>query len=74
MIKPLSGGGPSGPALKATESFNARGTVIQSLGNGIHFKVRIDGYGEKVAICTCHNVIREGDVVSCSVYNNPVEV
>lgn len=74
MVKPLSGGGPSGPAIKTTESFNARGTVIQALGNGVHFKVRIDGYGERVAVCTCHDVIREGDVVSCSIYNNPVEV
>lgn len=74
MVKPLSGGGPSGATPKATESLNARGTVIQALGNGIHFKVRIDGFGERVAICTCHDVIREGDIVSCSIYNNPVEV
>jgi hypothetical protein len=73
MVQPLSGGGPSGPSFKATESVNARGTVIQALGNGVHFKVRLDGIGEKTAICTCHDVIREGDVVSCSIYNNPVE-
>lgn len=74
IVKPLSAGGPGGPSVKATESVNARGTVIQNLGNGIHFKVRIDGFGERIAINTCHNIIRKGDVVSCSVYNNPVEI
>ena len=74
MVKPLAGGGPSGATPKATESLNARGTVIQALGNGIHFKVRIDGFGERVGICTCHDILREGDIVSCSIYNNPVEV
>lgn len=74
MVKSLSAGGPAGPSIKTTESVSARGTVIQNLGNGIHFKVRIDGYGERIAINTCHNIIREGDIVNCSVYNNPVEV
>lgn len=74
MVKPFSGGGPAGPTIKATESFNARGTVIQSMGNGIHFKVRIDGFTDRVAINMTSAIIREGDVVSCSVYNNPVEV
>jgi hypothetical protein len=74
IVKSLAAGGPGGPAIKATESVTARGTVIQNLGNGIHFKVRIDGFGERIAINTCHNIIRKGDVVSCSVYNNPVEV
>jgi hypothetical protein len=74
MVKPLAGGGPTGATPKATESLNARGTIIQALGNGIHFKVRIDGFGERVGICTCHDIIREGDIVSCSIYNNPVEV
>jgi hypothetical protein len=74
LVKSLAAGGIGGPTVKATESVNARGTVIQNLGNGIHFKVRIDGFGERIAINTCHNIIRKGDVVSCSVYNNPVEV
>lgn len=74
LVKSISAGGPSGPSVRATETVNARGTVIQSLGNGIHFKVRLDGYGERTAINTCHNIIREGDIVSCSVHNNQVEV
>jgi len=74
LVKSLAAGGPGGPTVKANESVSARGTVIQNLGNGIHFKVRIDGLGERIAINTCHNIIRKGDVVSCSVYNNPVEV
>lgn len=74
LTKPLSGGNVSFATPKADESINVRGTVIQALGNGVHFKVHVDGLGERLAICTCHDVIREGDIVSCSVVNNPVEV
>jgi len=70
----LNGGGAEGPTIKATENFSARGTIIDSVGNGIHFKVRIDGYGERIAINTCPSILRVGDVVSCSIHNNPVEI
>jgi len=73
LIKNFSGGGPSGPSFKASENFSARGTVIDSLGNGMFFKVRIDGFGERVAINMSTSIIKIGDVVQCSVHNNPVE-
>lgn len=62
-----------GPAAKAVESVSCRGTVIQDLGNHIHYKVRLDGFGDRIAINTTSNVIRVGDTVACSVHNNPVE-
>jgi len=74
VIKNFSGGGPAGPSFKASESFSARGTIIASLGNGMFFKVRIDGYGERVAINMAPSILKVGDVVQCSVHNNPAEV
>jgi hypothetical protein len=58
---------------KATEDISASGTIIQDMGNNIHFKVRIDGFGERVAFNTSGKILRVGDKVSCSVHNNPVE-
>ncbi len=63
-----------GPTSKATESFSAKGTVVQSQGDGTYFKVRIDGYGERIAINMTAEIIRPGDKVTCSIHNNPVEV
>jgi hypothetical protein len=62
-----------GPTFKTSDSVSARGTVIQDMGNHVYYKVRIEGYGERIAICTCPDVIRVGDKVNCTVYNNPVE-
>jgi len=73
LVKNFSGGGPSGPSFKASDTFSARGTIIESLGNGMFFKVRIDGYGERVAINLSPSIINIGDIVQCSVHNNPVE-
>lgn len=73
LVKPFNGGGPSGPTFKSSESYNARGTIIDSIGNGMFFKVRIDGYGERTAINMSEHLLKIGDVVSCSIHNNPVE-
>lgn len=62
-----------GPTQKMAESISAEGTIIQDMGNHIYFKVRIDGFGERIAINCCPNILREGDRVSCSVHNNPIE-
>lgn len=70
----LSGGMSGGPSYKATEAVSCRGTVIQDLGNHIHYKVRLDGFGDRTAINTASDILRVGDIVSCSVHNNPVEV
>lgn len=67
-------GSSGGPSMKATESVSARGTIIKDMGNHIYFKVKIDGFGDRIAINTCPTILREGDIVSCSIHNNPVEV
>lgn len=58
---------------KLAEEISANGTIIQDMGNNVHFKVRIDGFGERVAINTMGRILRVGDKVSCSIHNNPVE-
>jgi len=62
-----------GPSQKMSEDNSARGTVTQALGDNIHFKVRIDGFGDRWAVNTSHDIIREKDVVQCTIHNNPVE-
>ena len=62
-----------GPSQKAVEDQGFSGTVIQDPGNGVVFKVRIDGYGERWAVNTSFQILRVGDRVSGSIHNNPVE-
>lgn len=62
-----------GPSLRATEEVSGSGTIIEDAGNHIHYKVRIDGIGDKIAVNMCPAVLRVGDVVQCSIHNNPVE-
>lgn len=59
--------------IKMAETVSARGTVIEGLGNNIFFKVKVDGFGNRTAINTAPDIIRKGDVVQCTIYNNPVE-
>ena len=44
LIKSFSGGGVTGATPKATETVTAQGKVIQSMGNGVNFKVKLDGF------------------------------
>jgi hypothetical protein len=62
-----------GPTPMMVEDVSAKGTIIQSAGDNINFKVSINGYGDRWAICMTSNILRVGDVVQCSVHNNPVE-
>lgn len=62
-----------GPTEYLSEDVSGRGTVIDLAGDNIHFKVRIDGFGERWAVNMTHEVIRIGDVVSCSIHNCPIE-
>jgi len=68
-LTPVDGG----PSMKMSENFSAGGVVIDTAGDNIHFKLRIDGYGERWAISMTHNILRKGDVVQCTVHNNPME-
>lgn len=74
LIDGLGGGCSLAPALKATESVTARGVVLDTLGDGVIFKVKINGIGDRTAINMAPTLIRVGDIVSCSVHNVPVEV
>lgn len=59
---------------KKTENVPSNGVVIQDMGNHIHYKVRLDcGVAPVIAINTAPAVIRVGDIVQCTLYNNPVE-
>ena len=62
-----------GPSPKATEELSAKGTIIEDMGNHVHYKVRIDGFGERVAMNMAPAVLRVGDKVQVSVHNVPVE-
>ena len=59
--------------MKADEDVSSKGVIIQDMGNHIHFKVRIDGFGERIAINSCPEILRVGDKVSCTLHNVPVE-
>ena len=64
-----------GPSFKKVDSgVSSKGVVIQDMGNHVHFKVRLDELGDRVAINMCPEVIRVGDIVQCSVHNNPAEI
>jgi hypothetical protein len=60
--------------MKAAEDVGANGTIIQDLGNHIHYKVHIDEFGDRIAINAQHAIIRVGDKVSCAIHNCPVEM
>jgi hypothetical protein len=62
-----------GPSPMRSEDISAVGTVIQDMGNHVNFKVRMDGFGERIAVNLSHHILRVGDKVSCTVHNNPVE-
>lgn len=68
-LSPVDGG----PTQKMAENHSAGGTVIDQVGDNIHYKVRIDGYGERWAVNMAPSVIRIGDIVQCTVHNNPME-
>ena len=62
-----------GIAYKLSDSPQARGVVREDLGNGFHFKVALDGIGDRIAVNMAPNIVRVGDVVSCTIHNCPVE-
>jgi hypothetical protein len=64
-------GGPT--PKQASNDSSMKGTIIQDMGNHIFFKVRIDGFGERIAVNMCPQILRVGDKVQCTVNNNPME-
>jgi len=62
-----------GPSMKMAENFSASGVIIDMVGDNIHFKLRIDGYGDRWAVNMAPTILRTGDIVNCTVHNNPVE-
>jgi hypothetical protein len=62
-----------GPTEKMNSDMSTGGTVIDSVGDGMTFKIRIDGFGERWGISMTHSIIRVGDKVQCTVHNCPIE-
>ena len=63
----------TGTNFKKTEDVSGKGVVVQSKGNDIHFKVRVDGVAVRWAINMTDQIIRQGDIVQVTMHNNPVE-
>ncbi len=63
----------TGTNFRKSSNESGMGTVVQGLGNDIHFKVRIDGVEVRTAINMTDQIIRVGDIVQVTMYNNPVE-
>jgi len=68
-LTPVDGG----PTAKMNEDVGATGTIIDSVGDNMTFKVRIDGFGDRWAISMTHDVIRAGDKVQVTIHNCPIE-
>ena len=58
---------------KKVETVNATGTIIQDAGNHIYYKVRVDGYGDIMAINSYPGLLDVRDRVNVTIYNNEVE-
>jgi hypothetical protein len=59
--------------FKKTEDVSGQGVVVQSQGDDIYFKVRVDGVNVRHAVNMTDTIIRQGDVVQVTIHNNPVE-
>lgn len=64
-----------GALAKQVQNVSGSGVVVEDLGNHIHFKVLFDGHDSSpiLAINTAPTVIRVGDKVQCTIYNNAIE-
>ncbi len=56
-----------------TEDVTREGVVLQDVGNGAEYVVRIEGFGEITALSMIVEDISVGDRVNVRIYNNPVE-
>ena len=63
----------SGIYKRQTEEINAVGTIIQSAGDHINFKVKVDGVGDIWAINSYPGVLEIKDKVNVTIHNNAVE-
>jgi hypothetical protein len=61
------------PTVKPTENFSTTAQVLQDMGNHVHFKVRVDGIGDRMALNCSPKIIRVGDIVKVTIHNNPVQ-
>ncbi len=56
-----------------TEDVTREGVVLQDVGNGAEYVVRVEGFGEITALSMIVEDISVGDRVNVRIYNNPVE-
>ena len=52
---------------------NNRDMLKPPVGNQVIYKVRVDGVGVRECINSTIDIIRVGDIVSVTLFNNPVE-
>lgn len=62
-----------GPHVKTTGTYSNEGTIIQDEGNGVKFKVMVEGYGTVDALNGTPQFIRVGDRCQTTIYNVPAE-
>jgi len=56
-----------------TEDVTREGVILQDVGNGAEYVVRIVGFGEITALSMILDELSVGDRVNVRIYNNPVE-
>jgi len=71
IIRDFASGGTA--YYKMVDTVNAGGTIIEDCGNHVDFKVMLESFGAVIAINGVADILRVGDFVNCTMYNNPVE-
>jgi len=56
-----------------TEDVTREGVIVQDVGNGAEYVVRVEGFGEITALSFIVDDMSVGDKVNVRIYNNPVE-
>ena len=59
--------------IKLTEQRTEQGKIIQDVGNGVLFKILVDGMGIFEAINSTSSILKVGDIVQVQLNNVPVE-
>lgn len=59
--------------LRQRETVDREGIVIYSGGDGVNYRVRVQGLGEYNAINSTNTIFRSGERVTVKIYNVPVE-
>jgi hypothetical protein len=66
-------GGNASVWQRRTEDVSREGIVVWSAGDGVNYRVRVQGLGVYPAVNKTLGAYSPGEKVSVTVYNNPVE-